>query len=87
MPNIKAKIKNVELIEKQNAYNSARKTRVKTAVKKFNSAIDAKDVEGAEKLMVEAVSTIDKAYSDGVYHKNTVARKKASLAKSLNNIK
>lgn len=87
MPNIKSAMKRVKVSARQNAENTAKKTRVKNAIKKFNSAVEAKDVELAEKLLKEATSFIDRAKSDGVYHANTASRKVASLSRQLTNLK
>ena len=83
MPNIKSAKKRVLTSEKKNEINTAKKSRVKTAIKKYNAAIEAGDVALAEKLLPETVSIIDRAYSDGIYKKNTVARKKATLCRAL----
>ncbi len=87
MPNIKSQIKRVEITATQNARNTAKRTRVKSAVKKFNAAIEAKDVKLAESLLPGTISIIDAAKSDGIYHKNTAARKVSTLNKSLNALK
>lgn len=87
MPNIKSQIKRVEVTAIENARNNAKRTRVRNAVKKFNAAIEAKDLALAEKLLPETVAVIDAAKSDGVYHKNTAARKVATLNRSLDALK
>lgn len=87
MPNIKSAKKRVITSEKRNEINTAKKARVKTAVKKYNAAIEAKDVALAEKFLPETISVIDCAYKDGIYKKNTVARKKATLCRALDAIK
>lgn len=87
MPNIKSAKKRVLVSQRQHQENLTKKSRVKNAVKKFDVAIKENNVELAEKLLPETVSLLDRAWSDGVYHKNTAARKKASLAKSLDRIK
>jgi ribosomal protein S20 len=87
VPNIKSQAKRVEVSAKENAINTAKRTKVKNAVKKFNAAIEAKDIKAAEALLPETVSIIDAAKSDGIYHKNTAARKVATLNKSLNALK
>ena len=60
------------------------KSGYRTAVRKFEEAIEAKDVENAKTLFVEASKKIDMACSKGVIVKNTAARKKSRLAKKLN---
>ena len=87
MPNIKSQKKRVLITKEEYARNKAIRSEVKTAVKKFDAAIQAKDIEKAEALLPVTVSVINKAKSDGVYHINTASRKIASLNKSLNAIK
>ena len=87
MPNIKSAIKRVSVIEKKTLRNKMIKSGYRTAVRKFEEAVDAKDVKNAETLFVEASKKIDMACSKGVIVKNTAARKKSRLAKKLNAVK
>lgn len=87
MPNIKSAKKRVRVSARQNAENVQKKSRVKNAIKKYNAAIDAKDLELAEKLLPETVSVIDKARYDGVYADNTCSRKVATISRALSNLK
>jgi len=87
MPNIKSAIKRTKIIEKKTMQNNMIKSGYKTAVKKFESAIEAGNVSEAETLFVEATKKIDQACTKGVIVKNTAARKKSSLAKKLNAVK
>ena len=87
MPNIKSAKKRVKVSARQNKENTMKKSRVKTAIKKFNDAIAANDVALATELLPGTMAVIDAAASDGVYHKNTAARKKATLCRSLDKIK
>lgn len=64
-----------------------RKRALKTAIKKYNAAIEAGDVALAEQLLPETVSVIDCAFKDGIYKKNTVARKKSTLCRALDALK
>lgn len=84
MPNIKSAIKRVSVIEKKTLQNNMIKTAYKTAVKKFESAVEAGNKEEAQKLLVEATKKIDQAYSKGVLKLNTISRKKSILAKKFN---
>ena len=84
MPNIKSEIKRVSVIEKKTLRNNMIKSGYRTAVRKFEEAVEAKDVENAKTLFVEASKKIDMACSKGVIVKNTAARKKSRLAKKLN---
>ena len=86
MPNIKSAIKRTRIIEKKTARNNMIKTGYRTAVKKFEQAIEAKKVEEAEKLLVDATKKIDQACSKNIITKNAASRKKSSMAKKLNAI-
>ena len=74
MPNIKSQKDRVRQAAKEAAHNKAIKTNLKTVVKKAEAAVSAGSAD-ADKAVVTAVSTIDKAASKGVLHKNTAARR------------
>ena len=84
MPNIKSAKKRVKSIEKKTLTNNMIKTGYKSAVKKFEEAIAAGNLEEAKTLFSEATKKIDQACTKGVIVKNTAARKKSSLSKKLN---
>ncbi|MCI8487007.1 MAG: 30S ribosomal protein S20 [Clostridia bacterium] len=86
MPNIKSAIKRVSVIEKKTLRNNMIKSGYKSAVKKFEQAIEAGNTEEAKTLFSQATRKIDQACSKGVIVKNTAARKKSNLAKKLNAI-
>jgi len=60
---------------------------VKTSVKSFLHAVGTKNKEEAEKAFRFVVKKIDTAAGKGIFHRNTVARKKSRLAKMLNRLK
>lgn len=84
MPNIKSAKKRVKVIEKKTLRNNMIKSAYKTAVKKFEQAIEAGNIEEAKTLFSEATKKIDQACTKGVIVKNTASRKKSSLSKKLN---
>ena len=84
MPNIKSAIKRVSVIEKKTLRNNMIKSGYKSAIKKFEQALEAGNIEEAKTLFSEATRKIDQACSKGVIVKNTAARKKSNLAKKLN---
>lgn len=84
MPNIKSAKKRVKVIEKKTLRNNMIKSAYKTAVKKFEQAIEAGNMEEAKTLFSEATKKIDQACTKGVIVKNTASRKKSNLAKKLN---
>ena len=84
MPNIKSAIKRVSVIEKKTLRNNMVKSGYKSAVKKFEQAVEAGNKEEATKLLALATKKVDQACTKGVIVKNTAARKKSSLSKKLN---
>lgn len=84
MPNIKSAKKRVKVIEKKTLRNSMIKSGYKSAVKKFEAAVEAGNIDEAKALLVEATKKIDQACTKGVIVKNTAARKKSNLSKKLN---
>ncbi len=84
MPNIKSAIKRVKIIEKKTMRNNMIKSGYRTAIKKFEQAIESGNAEEAKTLFSEATKKIDQACTKGVLVKNTAARKKSRLAKMLN---
>ena len=84
MPNIKSAIKRVNVIENKTARNNMIKSGYKSAVRKFDEAVNAGKIDEAKVLLSEATKKIDQACSKGVIVKNTAARKKSSLSKKLN---
>lgn len=84
MPNIKSAKKRVKVIEKKTLRNNMIKSSYRTAVRKFEEAIEAGNIEEAKKLFSDATKKIDQACTKGVIVKNTAARKKSSLSKKLN---
>ena len=83
MPNIKSAKKRVLVIETKTARNKANRSALKTAVKKANAALDAKDANSAEAVRA-AIKKLDQSVSKGLLHKNAVAKKKSVLARKLN---
>ncbi len=83
MPNIKSQKKRVLINREENARNVAIRTKVKNAIKKFEKAVADGNLDEAKELLNVAYSVIDSAKSDGIYHANNAANKKARLAKIL----
>lgn len=84
MANIKSAKKRILVNRTRAARNKATRSAVKTSIKKVYAAIDQKDKEAAQSALSKAVSTIGKATSKGVYHKNTSSRKISRLTKAVN---
>ena len=86
MANIKSAKKRILVNETKAARNKAIKSKVKTAVKKVEAAVAAKDVETAKTALHVAIVEISKAGTKGVYHKKTVSRKISRLSKAVSSI-
>ena len=63
--------------------NKARRSRVRTFVRKFEEALVARDLGAAKDAFAEAQSELMRAVSKGVMHKNTGSRKVSRLAAQL----
>ena len=84
MANIKSAKKRILVNQTKADRNKAIRSGVKTAVKKVYAAIDANDKEAAKAALLAATSTIDKATTKGVYHKNYASRKISRLNLAVN---
>jgi len=79
--NIKSQIKRNRQNEKARLRNKAVKSSLKTAIRKYNAAVEAGDVESAGTLLVDASRKLDQAASKGVIHANQAANRKSAIAK------
>ncbi len=86
MANIKSAKKRILVAQTKAERNKAIKSSVKTAIKKVDVAVAAKDAEAAKAALQNAISVIDKAETKGVYHKNNASRKVSRLSKAVNSI-
>ncbi|MCI5848134.1 MAG: 30S ribosomal protein S20 [Candidatus Limiplasma sp.] len=82
MPNIKSAIKRVKVNETKNLRNRIVKSKVKTAIKKFETEVATAPANAGAQYSL-TTSAIDKAVAKGILHKNTANRKKARLAKQM----
>ena len=87
MPNIKSAKKRVLVASKKREINNDFTASMKTAIKKTEKAIVAKNSTDAAKHLNDAIKKIDKAYAKGLVHKNFVARQKSRLTKNVNEVK
>lgn len=80
MANKKSAQKRILQIAKKTEINTARKSRVRTFVRKVNDAISAGDKDTARSALVVAQSEIMRGVSKGIFHKNTASRKVSRLS-------
>jgi small subunit ribosomal protein S20 len=64
--------------------NRANRTKVKSAVKKIDAAIEVESVEQAQEALVAAVPIIERAAVKGAFHKKTASRKVSRLTQRVN---
>ena len=75
------------ITKKENTINRAKRTAVRNAIKKYQTAIANGNIELANELLPKTISVIDRAKSDGVYKKNNAARKISKISKALTDLK
>ena len=83
LANIKSAVKRIKLAAIRRDRNRARKSIVKTAIRRFETAVRAGNAEAIREAYRVACSQLDKAVSKGVLHRNTAARKKSRLSRQV----
>lgn len=84
MPNIKSSKKDVLSSKAAYENNKAKKSALKTTLKKFDAAVVSGDKAAAQSAYTQAVKAVDQALAKGLLHKNNAARKKSSMTLKLN---
>ena len=80
MANIKSAKKRVRRNDRRTTINHSRISRVRTFVKKVETAIAGNDAKAAAAALKEAQPEIMRGVTKGVLHKNTASRKISRLA-------
>ena len=83
MANTPGAKKAIRKIERRTEVNTARRSRVRTFVRKFEEALASGDAAAAKTAFVQAESELMRAVGKGVVHKNTGSRKVSRLAARL----
>ena len=83
MPQIKSAKKRMELSRKWAARNKAKRSRIRTAMKKVR---ESEDPEEARELLADAFSLLDRAATKRLMHPNKVARLKSQLSKHVDEL-
>jgi small subunit ribosomal protein S20 len=84
MANTASAKKQVRKIERRTAVNKARKSRIRTFVRKVEEAIASGDKGAAFTALQAAEPEIMRGATKGVLHKNTASRKVSRLAHRVN---
>ena len=84
MPRSKSVQKQVRVTEKRRLRNKSIRSLCKTNITKAERLIFLGELELAQSMTVDAISSLDKAAEKGVIHPNNAARRKSRLMKKLN---
>lgn len=85
MANHKSALKRNRQSQVRRERNRINRSRVKTAVKKVDAAIEIEgSAEKAREALVAAVPVIERAANKGAFHKKTASRKISRLTKKVN---
>lgn len=83
MANIASAKKAIRSQEKKRQRNIIVRSMLKTVQKDALGKLSARDA-GAESLVLQTISELDKAVAKGIIHKNKASRRKSRLTKRLN---
>ena len=86
MANIKSQLKRIRTNEKARLRNQSIRSALKTAIRRFRTAVDAGDRDKAFEELHAASRKLDKAASKGVIHANQAANRKSAMAKRANQL-
>lgn len=86
MANTKSAIKAMRVAEKRRIRNRGLRTRMRTFVKRAQSAVASGPGETTVQAVQEAIRVIDRSASKGIIHRNQAARRKSRLMKKLNKL-
>ena len=84
MPVTKSAKKQMRVAERKRLRNQPIRSQCKTSITKAERLIFSGELEEAQKAVVAAISSLDKAAEKGVIHPNNAARRKSRLMKKLN---
>ena len=84
MANIKSAKKRILVNQAKALQNQMFKSQLKTAIKKFNLAVESGDKAQASELYKLAVKKVDQAVAHGILHKNNAAHKKSAFTLKFN---
>lgn len=83
MANTRSAEKMIRVAERRRLRNRSAKSAVKTYIRKAERGIVA-SADDVQAMVVQAISSLDKAASKGILHPRNAARRKSRLMKKLN---
>lgn len=84
MANLKSAKKRARLNEKVRLKNQARKSDMRSHIKRVEDLINANDLDQAKIALQDATRKIDKTVQKGIVHPNNGTRQKSRLTRKLN---
>ncbi|MGE5645821.1 MAG: 30S ribosomal protein S20 [Acidobacteriota bacterium] len=86
MANHYSALKRARQEERRTVINRARRSRLRNQVRAMRRVLDQKDANAAQSLLPQTFAMIDKAAKWGIVKKNTAARYKSRLHRSLKSL-
>nr|WP_072514580.1 30S ribosomal protein S20 [Ndongobacter massiliensis] len=84
MANIKSAKKRILVAERNRIRNKSKKSEIKTYIKKFDAAIEAKEADQAQELLKVIDRKLKRASLSSAVSKNMASRKVSRLQRKLN---
>jgi len=84
LPGSKSAQKQARVAERRQLRNKSIRSLCKTNITKAQRLILSGELESAQRAVVAAITSLDKAAEKGVIHPNNAARRKSRLMKKLN---
>ncbi len=86
MARIQSAVKNIRKNRRRNAINTARRSQLRSQIKKLRSLVALKDTAGARRELSKTLSLLDRSAGKGIIHRNTAARHKSRLTRQVNGL-
>lgn len=84
MANIKSAKKRIGITKNKTLINKSKKSEIKTYIRKFETALNAGNVDEARELLKVIDKKLKRAAQRNIMHDNAVSRKMSTLTKKLN---
>jgi len=81
---IQSAVKNIRKNRRRNTVNMARRSRLRSQIKKLRSLVARKDAAGARQELTRTLSLLDRSAGKGIIHRNAAARHKSRLTRQVN---
>jgi small subunit ribosomal protein S20 len=78
---IQSAVKNIRKNRRRREINRARRSRLRSQIRKIRELVANKDAQGARAELPATLSLLDRSQTKGVIHRNTAARHKSRLTR------